>query len=144
MRYAWILPLAMYLVMGSTISAADDNRSASDPEADVPVTLSQPTRGVVFYTAAINSDGTIARCFGCVAASTSRVGLGQYQVGFTAGVTANSGHSRWVQVDTLTIGSVQAMCNTADRVGVVRAVWVNCFDVNGVAVDTNFFLFVAR
>ena len=35
----------------------------------------EPTRGVVFFTAAINSDGSVASCFECNQANTQRLGL---------------------------------------------------------------------
>jgi hypothetical protein len=81
---------------------------------------------VVFFTAAINSDGTIASCFDCAEANTRRLGVGQYQIDFGENVQAVNGWSRWVQADTLTTGSVDAWCNTADRAGDPNAVWVNC------------------
>ena len=68
----------------------------------------QPTRGVVFFTAAINSDGSIASCFGCDATNTQRLGVGQYQIDFGQNAQAINGWSRWVQADTLTTGSEDA------------------------------------
>jgi hypothetical protein len=60
------------------------SQSAANTEGGIrPLNLvpgsAEPTRGVVFFTAAINSDGTIASCFDCVAANTKRLGVGQYQ-----------------------------------------------------------------
>jgi len=113
--------------------------------------LGQPTRGVVFYTAAINTDGTVASCFGCNRVNTKRLGVGQYQVEFGTNVQATFGWSRWLQADTLTFGTENAWCNTADRAGDANAVWINCQTTGGagsmgnsIPKDTSFFLFVAR
>jgi hypothetical protein len=110
------------------------------------VSLGAATRGVVFETAAINSDGSIAACFRCSSGTTVHLGTGIYQVGFIDNVTAARGWSRWVQVDTLSQGSISNVsCTTADRAGVASAVWVACFDNStGNGADTSFFLFVAR
>ena len=43
---------------------------------------------------------------------------------FGENVQAVNGWSRWFQADTLTTGSENAWCNTADRAGDVNAVWV--------------------
>ena len=109
-------------------------------------TINTPTRGVVFKTAAINSDATVAKCFRCNLANTNHVGTGEYQVGFDENVQAINGWSRWVQVDTLSTGSIaNVSCTTADRSGLVSGVWVACFNNStGAAQDTSFFLFVAR
>jgi hypothetical protein len=117
----------------------------------------QPTRGVVFFTAAINSDGSVAGCFGCNKAQTKRVDMGQYIVDFGQNVQAVNGWSRWVQPDTLQIGIVGtssnpgASCTTADSAADSNAVWVNCQHSGGPGsqgqsafFDTSFFLFVAR
>ena len=122
----------------------------------------QATRGVVFFTAAINSDGSVASCFGCNAASTQRVAPGRYVVNFGQNVQAVNGWSRWVQPDTLQIGMIGdpptnptanpgAWCTTADSAADSNAVWVNCQHAGGpgsqgqaALFDTSFFLFVAR
>src|SRR5262245_35031605 len=111
----------------------------------------EPTRGVVFSTAAINKDGTVASCFDCNPAGTTRLGVGIYQVEFKHNAQAINGWSRWVQADTLTTGSENAWCNTADRAGDVKAIFVNCQTTGGPGsqgnskfVDVSFFLFVAR
>ena len=131
-------------------------QSAANTEGGIrPLNLTpgsaEPTRGVVFFTAAINSDGTVASCFDCVAANTKRVGVGQYQIDFGENVQAVNGWSRWVQADTLTTGTEDAWCNTADRAGDANAVWVNCQHAGGpgsmgnsAPIDVSFFLFVAR
>jgi hypothetical protein len=113
--------------------------------------LNEPTRGVVFKTAAMNSNGSIASCFRCVPASTVRLGVGIYQVAFDENVQAVNGWSRWVQVDTLSTGSVNAWCTTADRAGVPHAIWVSCQTPGGPGsqgnskpIDVSYFLFVAR
>ena len=152
------LALAIGLVIalaGASNAYEDDNipsgqRSMSYESADVA--LAQPTRGVVFFTAAINPDGSIASCFHCNRAPlTERLGVGLYQVDFGQNVQATNGWSRWVQADTLGFGSENAWCNTADRAGDANAVWVNCQTAGGPGstgnskpVDASFFLFVAR
>ena len=119
--------------------------------ANIAPGSAQPTRGVVFFTAAINSDGSIGSCFGCNTTNTKRLGVGIYQIDFGQNVQAINGWSRWVQVDTLTTGTENAWCNTADRAGDTNAVWVNCQTTGGPGsqgnskpVDASFFLFVAR
>jgi len=98
---------------------------------------------VVFKTASINSDGTRAQSFRAVA--SIHLGTGTYQVTFDENVQALNGFSRWVQVDTLTTGSISGVsCTTADRAGNVRAVFILCTNAAGANVDTSFFLFVAR
>jgi len=146
------LALAVGLVIalaGASGAYEDDNTAPGQSryyQYEV-VKLAQPTRGVVFFTAAINTDGSIASCFGCNAPNTKRLGVGTYQIDFGQNVQAINGWSRWVQADTLTTGTENAWCNTADRAGDVNAVWVNCQTANGSStkpVDTSFFLFVAR
>lgn len=101
------------------------------------------TRGEVIATAAINADGTIAKCYNCNSKTTLHIATGQYQVGFTTTVKANVGISRWVTPDTLNAGRENTWCDTADRAAVAGAIWVNCQTASG-AVDTSFFLFVAK
>jgi hypothetical protein len=129
---------------------APNTETGIQPLNLVPGTA-EPTRGVVFFTAAINSTGTVASCFECVPANTMRLGTGWYQIDFGQNVQAVNGWSRWVQPDTLTTGTENAWCNTADRAGDPNAVWVNCQTTGGPGsqgnskfVDTSFFLFVAR
>jgi len=145
-RYVWILAvggglLALALGAASRVSAAD--KAANGP---VPLTdqkFATKTRGQVVYTAAINADGTIAKCYGCVASKTEHISTGEYQVAFGAPMTAKTGVSRWVMPDTLTTGEEFTWCDTADRAGVTTAIWVNCQNASG-AVDTSFFIFVAK
>ncbi len=149
------LALAVGLVIalaGASRAYDDDNTvPGQSPYQPDNVKSAQQTRGVVFFTAAINTDGSIASCFGCNAVNTKRLGVGTYQIDFGQNVQAINGWSRWVQADTLTTGSENAWCNTADRAGDVNAVWVNCQTAGGPGsmgnskpVDTSFFLFVAR
>jgi hypothetical protein len=158
-----IVALASAAVLSLGVAFAGDAAAQNAAAQSVPNTESgikpldlapgaaEPTRGVVFFTAAINSDGTIASCFECVPANTKRLGVGQYQIDFGENVQAINGWSRWVQADTLTTGTVNAWCNTADRAGDPNAVWVNCqhsggpgSQGNSAPVDVSFFLFVAR
>jgi hypothetical protein len=151
-RLVWVVPVvALAAVVLFTASRRFAARSESHNGGDVAsadVTITGGTnRGVVFYTAAINSNATVASCFGCNKSLTLQPeGTGTYQVAFNQNVTANSGFSRWVQVDTLTTGStINVSCTTADRSGVTTAVWVECFNnMTGAPENTSFFLFVAR
>jgi hypothetical protein len=146
------LLVALGLVCASaTFASAGPNDDPNGAFAPAPLVLSEATRGVVFNTAAINRDGSIASCFGCDPVGTVRLGVGIYQVNFFDNVQATNGWSRWVQPDTLTIGSTNAYCTTADRVGVPTAIFVQCQAPGGpgsqgqsAPVDTSFFLFVAR
>jgi hypothetical protein len=154
-----VLISAAVLSLGVAFSGAVEAQTVQNtlpgqsPNAVLPLVpqSAEPTRGVVFFTAAINADGTIASCFGCDTANTKRLGVGQYQIDFGQNVQAINGWSRWLQADTLTTGSEDAWCNTADRAGVPNAVWVNCQHSGGpgsqgtsAPFDTSFFLFVAR
>ena len=145
--------LCFGVVLSSAAGAAQNTLPGQSPAAILPLLpqSAEPTRGVVFFTAAINSNGSIASCFGCSTPNTKRLGIGQYQVDFGQNVQAINGWSRWVQADTLTTGSENAWCNTADRAGDQNAVWVNCQTSGGAGsqgnskpIDTAFFLFVAR
>jgi hypothetical protein len=85
---------------GASNAYEDDNiapgQRSMSYRSDV-VKLAQPTRGVVFFTAAINTDGSIASCFHCNGAPlTERLGVGLYQVDFGQNVQATIGWSRWV------------------------------------------------
>jgi hypothetical protein len=152
-RLVWVVPtvaLAAVLLFAASRRFAARSESHNGGDVAPAVTITGGTnRGVVFYTAAINSDATVASCFGCSKSLTLQPeGTGTYQVAFNQNVTANSGFARWVQVDTLSTGSIaNVSCTTADRAGVATAVWVACFnnDVTPpVPVNTSFFLFVAR
>jgi len=114
--------------------------------ADLPVGSAQDNRGHFLCTAAINSNGS--RAGGNTVASSTRLGVGTYQVIFRAPCTnilARNGWARVVQVDTLTTGSLPAIsCTTADRAGNPNGVFVICFNSAGATADTSFFLFVAR
>ncbi|MBV9670503.1 MAG: hypothetical protein JOZ43_06065 [Acidobacteriales bacterium] len=148
------LVLTCALNAQSTQSATNTSHTNGEMTSNAlspAIVLSEPSRGVVFKTAAINSNGTVATCFRCNPAGTVRLGVGEYQVSFNENVEAAVGFSRWVQVDTLTTGSANAWCTTADRLGVANAIFVSCQAPGGPgsmgnskAVDTSFFLFVAR
>jgi hypothetical protein len=142
--------LCSAIALSSAAVAQTNTIPGLTPHSLAPLSA-EPTRGVVFFTAAINSDGSIASCFDCNQANTQRLGVGLYQVDFGQNVQATNGWSRWVQADTLTTGSENAWCNTADRGGDPNAVWINCQAAGGPGsmgnskpVDVSFFLFVAR
>ena len=138
------LSLHAGLAKGQARSApAALNGEALTGEAAPAVTLANATRGVVFRTAAINANGTVASCFGCT--SSAHLSTGQYEVAFNSNSQATNGWSRWVQVDTLTTGFISDIhCTTADRVLNIGAVFVGCVNSSGTFVDTSFFLFMAR
>jgi hypothetical protein len=156
-RYTWALCLAVLVAVAllavylpAQNSNASQTNSANGFLAPV-VTLSEQSRAVVFKNAAINTDGTVAACFRCNRATTIRLSTGVYQVAFDENVQATNGWTRWVQADTLSTGSENAWCNTADRSGNTDAIFVNCQHEGGagsmgnsVPVDTSFFIFVAR
>jgi hypothetical protein len=152
-RYMWVVPvvtLAMvaFFTVSRRLAAAGggDQNGGDRTVSPMDVTISNQTRGVVFKTAAINSDGIVANCFRCNKTNTVHLGTGLYQIGFDENVQANNGWSRWVQVDTLSTGSISNVsCTTADRAGLATGVWVACFNnSSGANQDTSFFLFVAR
>jgi hypothetical protein len=145
-----VLCSGIALSSAALAQSAQNTVSGVTPRNLAPLSA-EPTRGVVFFTAAINSDGSVASCFDCNTANTQRLGVGVYQVDFGQDVEAINGWSRWVQADTLTTGTENAWCNTADRAGDPNAVWINCqapggpgSQGNSKPVDVSFFLFVAR
>lgn len=112
-----------------------------------PAAAQKASKGKVKCTAAIKDDGTVLSCTKCDPATTVKLGVGAYQVGFLKPCddpTAANGMSRWVQADPLSTGSTSAYCTTADRFGVPNAIYVQCQDSSGNTVDTSFFLFVAK
>jgi hypothetical protein len=137
--------LAGLLVAGAGLCASYGALAANGVRPpDAPAALAG-NHGNVWYTAAVDSTGVIAGCDGCNKATSAHLGTGEYQIGFVGNVTAAAGYARWVQLDTLTIGSEgPIICTTADRSGVVTAVWVECYDLTGTPADASFFLFVAR
>jgi hypothetical protein len=144
------LVFGLFIALAGSSSAQDNNTIPGSPVRR-NLQSAQQTRGVVFFNAAINTDGSIASCFQCNAQNTKRLGVGLYQIDFGQDVQATNGWSRWVQADTLATGTENAWCNTADRAGDANAVWVNCQTAGGPGsmgnskpVDTSFFLFVAR
>jgi hypothetical protein len=158
-RMIEVVTMCAALWLGSAIISSSQAQTAAE-EHNVPAGhvksflapgSAQPTRGVVFFTAAVNSDGTVASCFGCNTANTKKLGTGEYQIDFGQNVQAINGWSRWLQPDTLTIGTENVWCNAADRLGDNNAVWVNCQTSGGPGsqgnskpADASFFLFVAR
>jgi hypothetical protein len=160
---AAIVGMAIALSQGAIAQTPQEGNLHPGVKAhDIAPGSAQPTRGVVFFTAAVNSDGSVAGCFGCKTANTHRVAVGRYIIDFGQNVQAVNGWSRWVQPDTLQTGQVGcpggtctdgpgAWCTTADSAADSNAVWVNCQHAGGPGsqgksdfFDTSFFLFVAR
>ena len=145
--------LAVSIALGITfaigaIASAQDGGVTSE---SVAAATSGPkaTNGSVKCTAAINADGSVLSCKGCVPANATHPGTGEYAVEFKAPCTnilAVNGWSRWVQPDSLSTGTVgAAVCTTADRGGDANAVFVTCYDpASENPLDTSFFLFVAK
>jgi hypothetical protein len=147
----FLAALAFIGASAAVVNAGPNDDPNVLPGPPTSLILNEATRGVVFNTAAINRDGTVASCFGCDPVQTVRLGVGIYQVNFFDNVQATNGWSRWVQPDTLSTGSLDAYCTTADRAGVPTAIFVQCQAPGGpgsqgrsAPVDTSFFLFVAR
>jgi hypothetical protein len=131
----------------SLSALAGINGPAGPATDDVAVGSLPGTTGLSLCTAAVNSDGTLAGKNR--AKSSALLSTGSYEVLFNdvcGNVSAAAGWSRWVQVDTLSSGSINngATCTTADRSGAKNGIFVFCTDATGVAVNTSFFLFVAR
>lgn len=157
-RYTWALSLAAlvtFALLAVHLSAQNENAVqngfANGVAEPAGITLGEFNRGVVFKNAAINTDGTVASCFRCVRAQTIHISTGAYQVAFDENVQATNGWFRWVQVDTLSTGSENAWCTTADRSGNTNAIYVQCQHEGGAGsmgnsapLDTSFFIFVAR
>jgi hypothetical protein len=133
-------------VVTPNVAAQENNGPNLTHAARAGVVLGTPTRGIPFKTASINADGSIASCFRCVVSALRFGTSGDYQVIFDENVQATNGWSRWLQVDTLTTGSISNIsCTTADRAGNVNGVFVLCTAGNTrVSTPTSFFLFVAR
>ena len=145
---AAVLAVGICLTSGGAFAGdADINGPTVSPSSVAPlVTPAKPTNGSVKCTAAVNSNASILSCKNCNPADTTHIGTGSYQVGFNKpcqNILAVNGWSRWVQPDTLGIGSEVAFCTTADRSGDANAVFVRCSDASG-PVDASFFLFVAK
>lgn len=131
-------------------SAAAIGQGLNGPDvnaSDAPVGSLATNQGALLCVAAVNSTGTIAGG-GSFVASSALLGTGNYEVifkGACRNITAARGWARWVQVDTLTDGSIDNVtCTTANRAGNQDGVWVRCTDGAGTGVNTSFFLFVAR
>jgi len=137
------------LAVAVSISAAMFSVAAfaDNGPRELDITAVATNHGQVLCTAAVNTNATLAGGQDVVSAASE--GTGAYQVVFggacASDVRAISGWARWVQVDTLTTGSIaDVSCTTADRAGVINGVWVFCTDSTGTAVNTSFFLAVAR
>lgn len=140
--------LILSLALMPMVAAAEDlnqgeGTSLTDA-AGLPANLGQ-----VVCTADVNSDGTVAGGLHAAKAKSLHISTGQYQVGFNKpclDIRAANGYARWLQVDTLSTGTISGgvSCTTADRYEVPSAVWVNCTDSSGALVDTSFFLFIAH
>lgn len=135
------------LAVSAALFSAITMAGSSNGVRPAAVTGLLANHGQVLCTAAINSDASIAG--GLDVASAAAEGTGSYQVlfgGACAGtITAANGFARFVQVDTLTTGSItDVSCTTADRSGAVNGVFVECVNSAGTPVNTSFFLFVTR
>jgi len=143
---ATALAVGICAASGGAFAGAGDANGTAASVAPL-VTGPKATNGSVKCTADINSDGSVLACKHCNTADTVHEGVGQYQVGFNTpchGLLAVNGWSRWVQADTLSLGTAFGRCTTADRLNDANAVWVACFDSTGNPADQSFFLFIAK
>src|ERR1700733_11238476 len=86
---AAIVGMAIALSQGAIAHTPQEGNLHPEVKAhDIAPGSAQPTRGVVFFTAAVNSDGSVAGCFGCNAANTKKLGTGEYQIDFGQNVQA--------------------------------------------------------
>jgi hypothetical protein len=143
------LSLCAGLVPGAALAA--DNINGGPVPLNLGVGTAALNAGRILCTAAINSDGTIATTLvGSFInpATTSRLGLGLYQVGFKgpcSNVQSINGWFRIVEPDTLTTGATgPRFCTVADRAGNVAGVFIECFNLTGRGADTSFTLSVSR
>ena len=124
------------LVLTASFAVFADNNGGPVTQDAAPGSLQQ-NLSASLCTAAINSDGTIAGGVNTLISATF-LGGGSYEVIFkgacSKNITAAAGWARFVQVDTLTTGSIgDIKCTTADRAGNPAGVWVNC--TNGAGTD---------
>src|SRR5205814_607651 len=106
--------------------------------------LAVPQNGLVFAGAHVTGIGAplITRFFtkfpGSPTPTVIRLAVGTFEVNFGADLTA-----RFYQ---LTAGNPASgtppvsFCDVTPRAGVANALFIQCFDANGVAVDDNFFV----
>ena len=135
--------VAAALLCGNVYAANEGGVQAADVAA-----FSAQNHGQVLCTAFVNSNGS--RAGGTHVTTTSKVGVGQYNVRFSGpcsgNIRINNGWARWVQPDTLQFGTTDGHCTTADlaATGGVGGIWVSCFNGAGAQADRSFSLFVAR
>jgi hypothetical protein len=130
-----VLP-AQSQVAGRAIEshANDGPTEAAGPESPVGTGL-----GSANLWAVMNADGTIARSDGGDAPNTSRIGTGNYQVGFKRRVNICSFSATVGQVGA---GSTSGMADVATRFSSNKAVFVETRDINGVLADRPFHLVI--
>jgi hypothetical protein len=115
---------------------------------DAPVGSLNTSQGSPLCRAAINSDGSIAGGGG-VLTSAANLGAGVYEVifkGRCTSITSANGWTHWIQVHTLTTGSIGGgvSCAAADRAGQPNGVFVNCTNAAGAGQNTSFFIKVEK
>lgn len=140
--------LSSALLAFSPAIFADDNLGDGF-ESEAVTTLSRENHGVPVCTAAVPADGIIQKCFACNKSLSKKISTGTYEVFFhsqCSDVRSSKGMYRYVQPDTLSIGSLASRtCTTADRLLSKAAVWVVCYDTTtGALTDTPFMLTVTR
>lgn len=147
-RFAMIgtLGFAAALLCGNVY--AQLNGAPGDVEPQDTSVFGAQNRGAVVCTAAVNSTGQIVGGANVNKALNARLALGAYDVRFTGpcggNIKVSNGFARYVQVDTLTTGSISGVsCTTADRAGAPAGIFVLC-TAGGSLVDTSFLLSVTR
>ena len=143
-----VVALTFSLATCFSVAAFAENGGGGRASQNLPVGTALPNNGHAICTAAVNSDGTLAGRNLANPATSSRIGAGQYQIGFQAAcadVRAVRGFMRIVTPDTLTTGSTgPRFCTAADRAGVTSAIFVQCFNDAGVSTDTSFTIMAVR
>lgn len=115
------LLLAFPIALVSFNAAAEGENTDGGIVSQVAPGSLTANQGSAVCTAAVNADGTLAnKSAGSFAKSSSKVVVGTYNVTFKApcnNITAARGYARFVQVDTLSTGTTDGFCATADLSG---------------------------
>ncbi len=140
-KYFYGLLAVVFALCFSAPMAVADNNAGDTVEAEQ--TFRKFCKGKSRGTAAINDDGTVASCWKCnkSPAQTRRISstAHTYEVDWRfSDVRASNGYCRSVQADTLTTGTVDSYCTTADRAGDISSVWVDCKN------RTDFFIYLKK